>query len=128
MKRHGQGLTGREFKQRQAPGTRGACMRYTLVVFSKPHSPSFAAWTTDRGEPLPDVHGDALVEELFQQINEEEAISEAIGVDLAPPAPLPEHAPSARLSLEAWWLRSEEVHRFLEEARRREHGARRNDD
>src|SRR2546428_459526 len=42
-----------------------------------------------RGRPLPDVQGEPLVRERLAEIDEEERLSAAIGIDLAPPAPSP---------------------------------------
>lgn len=67
-----------------------------------------------RGAPLPEIHGDLLVQNALREIEEEEALSYAIGVDLTPAAPDPAHAPLIYAPLDVWLRRSEEIHRFRE--------------
>jgi len=71
-----------------------------------------------RGRPLPDLHGEELLRELLAQIEEEERLGAALGVDLTPPAPDPSHAPPVYGPLDEWLRRSEEIHRFREEVYR----------
>ena len=59
--------------------------------------------------------------QLLAQIDEEERLGAALGVDLTPPAPDPSHAPPVYAPLDEWLRRSEEIHRFLQEAYRAEH-------
>lgn len=73
-----------------------------------------------RGSPFPDVHGDELVRLLLAEIEEEERLAAEVGVDLAPGAPDPSHAPLVYAPLDEWLRRSEEIHQFLEQARRAE--------
>jgi hypothetical protein len=73
-----------------------------------------------RGKPLPDVQGDELVHALLAEIDEEERLGAAIGVDLAPADARPEHASAACPPLAAWLRRAEEVHAYLERQRRAE--------
>jgi hypothetical protein len=77
-----------------------------------------------RGAPLPDLQGAALLASLLAEIEEEEELSHSLGVDLTPPAPRAEHAPSVYAPLEVWFKRSEEVHELREQAWRSERSAR----
>jgi hypothetical protein len=77
---------------------------------------SFDRGPRQRGEPLSDV-GAEVVAELLAEIDDDEQLSAALGVDLTPPGPDPSHAPAVYLSLEAWFERSEEIHRLLRERR-----------
>jgi len=61
-----------------------------------------------------------VVEALLAEIAEEERLTALVGTSVAPADPLPEHAPRRRLPLDEWLRRSEEVHRFLCDARRRD--------
>jgi hypothetical protein len=78
-----------------------------------------------RGRPLPDLEGDAVIQVLLAEIEEEERLSAAIGEDLTPPAPKPEHAPARYPPLRVWLERSEEVHALRERAWRAERGRKR---
>jgi hypothetical protein len=78
----------------------------------------------ERAHPLPELHGNALVRALLAEIQEEEALGRSIGVDLTPPGPAPAHAPLVYGPLDVWLRRSEEIHRFREEAWRAERRAR----
>jgi hypothetical protein len=71
-----------------------------------------------------DPVGDELVLAILAEIEEDERLSELVGVDLAPVGPDPSHAPSVLPSLEDWLRRAEEAYRFLEAARLREVDAR----
>lgn len=62
-----------------------------------------------------------MIAALLAEIDEEEALSALVGVDLSPPAPSAAHAPPVYLPHDAWLRRSEEVHRFLRASRRAEH-------
>lgn len=75
---------------------------------------------TQRGQPLLELHGEELVRWLLSQIDEEEQLGAALGVDLTPPAPDPSHAPAVYGPLDEWLRRSEDVHAFLEERHRAE--------
>jgi hypothetical protein len=66
------------------------------------------------------MHGDELVRWLLERLDEEEQLGAALGVDLTPPGPDPSHAPSIYPPPAEWLRRSEEIHRFLEEAHRAE--------
>jgi hypothetical protein len=57
--------------------------------------------------------------DLLAQIEDEQQLSQRLGIDLCPPSPRPEHAPRVYGDLESWLKRSEEVHRFLEQLRAR---------
>lgn len=72
---------------------------------------------SERGDPLPEVPGDLIVLRLLEEIEEEEALGRLLGVDLAPPDPLPSHAPASYGPLESWLERALEVHAFLERRR-----------
>jgi hypothetical protein len=74
-----------------------------------------------RGRPFPEIHGEELVRWFLAQIDEEERLGAALGVDLTPPGPDPSHAPLVYGPLEEWLRRSEEVHAFLEARYRAEH-------
>jgi hypothetical protein len=69
---------------------------------------------SDRGQPFPDLAGEALVRALLAEIEEEERISRALGVDLTPAGPDPSHAPVIYPPLPVWLERADEV-RALEE-------------
>lgn len=78
-----------------------------------------------RSHPLPEIHGEELVRWLLAQIDEEEQLGAALGVDLTPPGPDPSHAPPVYAPLDEWLRRSDEVHAFVEarhRAERREAG------
>ena len=60
---------------------------------------------------------DPILGPILRDIERDDELSRALGVDLTPPGPLPEHAPPAYLPLDEWLRRSEEVHRFLETER-----------
>jgi hypothetical protein len=74
----------------------------------------------DRREPLQEIQGDELIAALLFEIEEEERLSQALGVDLTPPAPDARHAPLVYGPLDAWLKRSEEIHEFRASARRAE--------
>jgi hypothetical protein len=78
----------------------------------------------ERGRRFPELHGAPLLESLLREIEEEEHLSLALGVDLTPPRP--QTLDAARdCPLDRWLERSLEVHRFLLERRaaeRREAG------
>jgi hypothetical protein len=57
--------------------------------------------------------GEPIVDEILRTIEDDEALSAALGVDLTPPGPEPEHAPSVYVSRDAGLSRSEEVHEFV---------------
>ena len=80
--------------------------------------------STLRGRPLPEIHGDELVKQLLSEIEEEEALSRALGIDLTPPAPDAAHAPRVYGPLHVWLERSEEIHTFREQAHRAERAQR----
>ena len=61
-----------------------------------------------------------MVEVLLAEMAEEERLVERLGISLAPADPHPDHAPRRRLPLDEWLRRSEEVHRFLCDERRRD--------
>jgi hypothetical protein len=63
----------------------------------------------ERGAPFPEVHGEALLRELLAEIEEEEQLGAALGVDLTPPGPDPSSPPLACGPLDAWLRRAEEV-------------------
>ncbi|MBI4701229.1 MAG: hypothetical protein HY744_08740 [Deltaproteobacteria bacterium] len=71
----------------------------------------------ERGRPLPELHGEPLVRALLDEIGEDERLGAALGIDLSGPVPEPRVTPGP-VSLEVWLLRSEEIHRFLQAARR----------
>jgi len=73
-----------------------------------------------RARPLPEVEGDELIRLLLAEIDEEERLSAALGVDLSPVGPDPSHAPMSYLPLPLWLRRSEEIHAFREQAWRAE--------
>jgi hypothetical protein len=68
----------------------------------------------ERGNPLPEAGAD-FVAALIAEIEEDERLSAALGVDLTPAAPDPSHAPRSYLRPEKWIERSEEVHSMLED-------------
>ena len=74
-----------------------------------------------RGAPLAEIEGDELIQELLQDVEDEERLSAALGVDLCPAAPDPRHAPVVYAPLVVWLRRSEEIHGFREQTRRAEH-------
>jgi hypothetical protein len=76
--------------------------------------------SVDRGRPLRDLHGQELVRQFLQEIEEEEALGRALGMDLTPPGPINEHAPRVYAHLNTWLRRSEEIHRYREERWRAE--------
>lgn len=78
----------------------------------------------ERGRPLPDIHGEELVRLLLAEIEEEEALSRVLGIDLTPPSPDPANAPPVYGPLDVWLERSEEIHRFREQAFRAERSPR----
>jgi hypothetical protein len=80
-----------------------------------------------RGRPLPDTAGAELLAELLADIEEEEELSRALGVDLTPPGPRPEHFPRVYAPLDVWLARSEEVHALREAAWSAERGSRRHE-
>jgi hypothetical protein len=80
---------------------------------------------TGRGQPFPELEGDALIELLLRDIEDEEHLSLLLGVDLTPPAPDSSHAPPVYGPLVEWLRRSEEIHRFREQAFRAERARRR---
>jgi hypothetical protein len=67
-----------------------------------------------RANPLPELEGPELVRAMLAEIEEEEALSRALGIDLTPPAPSAEHAPHAYPPLAVWLSRSEEIHAHRE--------------
>lgn len=77
----------------------------------------------ERARALPEVHGNALIRALLAEIEEDDALGRSIGVDLTPAAPDPAHAPVVYGPLDIWLRRSEEIHRFCEEAWRAERRA-----
>ena len=74
------------------------------------------------GRPFPEIHGEELLRLLLTEIEEEEELSQALGVDLTPPAPSVNQAPLVRGPLRVWLERSEEIHRYREDAWRAERG------
>jgi hypothetical protein len=74
----------------------------------------------ERGTPFPEVHGEELLRQLLAEIEEEERLGAALGVDLTPPGPDPSSPPLAYGPLDAWLRRAEEVHAFLEARHRAE--------
>jgi hypothetical protein len=74
----------------------------------------------ERGTPFPEVHGEELLRELLAEIEEEERLGAALGVDLTPPGPDPSCAPRVYGPLDAWLRRADEIHAFLEECYRAE--------
>jgi hypothetical protein len=76
--------------------------------------------SVDRGRPFRDLHGMELVRDLIREIEEEEMLAQALGVDLKPAGPSREHAPRVYAPLDVWLRRSEEIHRFREERWRAE--------
>jgi hypothetical protein len=78
---------------------------------------------TPRANALPEIHGEALVRLLLDEIDEEERLGTALGIDLTPPGPAPSHAPPVYPALDEWLRRSEEVHAFLEARYREERRA-----
>jgi hypothetical protein len=77
----------------------------------------------ERAQPLPELHGDALIRALLAEIEEDDVLGRSIGVDLTPAGPAPGHAPLVYGPLDVWLQRSEEIHRFLEETWRAERHA-----
>ena len=75
---------------------------------------------SDRREPPQELEGDELIAVLLREIEEEEQLSQALGVDLTTPSPDPRQAPLVYGPLEAWLRRSEEIHEFRARARRAE--------
>ena len=76
--------------------------------------------SVDRGRPFRDLYGAELVRDLLREIEEEEKLAQALGVDLTPAGPSRGHAPRIYAPLDVWLRRSEEIHRFLEERWRAE--------
>jgi hypothetical protein len=74
----------------------------------------------DRGQPFRDLQGAELVRDLLREIEEEEQLAHALGVDLTPAGPSREHAPRVYAPLDIWLRRSEEIHRFREQRWRAE--------
>jgi hypothetical protein len=74
-----------------------------------------------RGNPLPDLQGSDLIQLLLAEIDEEEELSRAVGMDLTPPSPSADHAPREYGPLSSWLARSEEVHELRQAVWRAEH-------
>jgi hypothetical protein len=71
---------------------------------------------SDRAQPILELEGDALINLLLDEIEEDDRLSQAMGIDLSPPAPDPKHAPLVCPPLDVWIRRAEEVHELRERA------------
>src|SRR5262245_61423948 len=80
----------------QANGRIGAaCLRASCVARLLPplgYDPSVIP-APRRARPLPELEGEPLLRLLLAEIEEEERLGAALGVDLTPPAPSRAHAP-----------------------------------
>ncbi len=75
--------------------------------------------SAERCDPV----GDELVLAILAEVEEDERLSQLVGVDVAAAAPDPGHAPQVLPPLADWLRRAEEVYAFLEAARARDAGA-----
>jgi hypothetical protein len=64
---------------------------------------------------------DPILQQLLRDAEEEQRLSELLGVELS--APYSRFEPPVYLPLESWLRRSEEVHRFQRSSIRRERAA-----